>query len=72
MPDWMWAVGFVALYIVVTQWLLRKLGVPQLTSVTDTHADPYCVRKASGGCSVTAEASSPRSVIRFTAVPPSP
>jgi hypothetical protein len=28
MPDWMWIVGFVVLYIVITQWLLPKLGVP--------------------------------------------
>jgi uncharacterized membrane protein YdcZ (DUF606 family) len=28
MHDWAWFVGFVALYIVVTQWLLPKLGVP--------------------------------------------
>ncbi len=28
MPDWVWAVGFIALYIVMTQWLLPKLGVP--------------------------------------------
>ena len=28
MPDWVWIVGFVALYIVMTQWLLTKLGVP--------------------------------------------
>jgi hypothetical protein len=28
MPDWVWVVGFFALYIVVTQWILPKLGVP--------------------------------------------
>lgn len=28
MPDWAWLVGLVALYIVVMQWLLPKLGVP--------------------------------------------
>jgi hypothetical protein len=28
MPDWVWVVGFIALYIVLTQWLLPKLGVP--------------------------------------------
>jgi len=28
MPDWMWVAGFIALYIVLTQWLLPKLGVP--------------------------------------------
>ncbi len=27
MPDWVWIVGFFALYIVLTQWLLPKLGV---------------------------------------------
>ena len=28
MPDWVWVVGFIALYIVLTRWLLPKLGVP--------------------------------------------
>ncbi len=28
MSDWAWIVGFVGLYILVTQWLLPKLGVP--------------------------------------------
>ena len=28
MSDWVWVVGFIALYIVLTQWLLPKLGVP--------------------------------------------
>ena len=28
MSDWAWVVGFIALYIVLTQWLLPKLGVP--------------------------------------------
>ena len=28
MPQWVWVVGFIALYIVLTQWLLPKLGVP--------------------------------------------
>ena len=28
MPRWVWVVGFIALYIVLTQWLLPKLGVP--------------------------------------------
>jgi hypothetical protein len=28
MPDWVWVVGFIALYIVLTQWLLPKLRVP--------------------------------------------
>jgi uncharacterized membrane protein YdcZ (DUF606 family) len=28
MPDWVWVVGFIAVYVVLTQWLLPKLGVP--------------------------------------------
>jgi hypothetical protein len=28
MPQWLWVVVFVVGYIVVTQWLLPKLGVP--------------------------------------------
>ena len=28
MPDWVWAVGLVVVYIVTTQWVLPKLGVP--------------------------------------------
>ena len=28
MPEWVWAVGFVVAYLVLTQWLLPKLGVP--------------------------------------------
>ena len=28
MPDWVWVVGFIVLYILLTQWLLPKLGVP--------------------------------------------
>jgi hypothetical protein len=28
MPQWVWVVGFIALYIALTQWLLPKLGVP--------------------------------------------
>jgi hypothetical protein len=28
MPEWVWAVAFVAGYILLTQWLLPKLGVP--------------------------------------------
>jgi len=27
MPNWVWGIAFVVLYIVVTQWLLPKLGV---------------------------------------------
>ncbi len=28
MHDWMWFILFVIAYVVVTQWLLPKLGVP--------------------------------------------
>jgi hypothetical protein len=28
MPDWAWIVVFVVAYVVLTQWLLPKLGVP--------------------------------------------
>ena len=28
MPDWVWMIGFVIAYLVLTQWLLPKLGVP--------------------------------------------
>ena len=28
MPQWLWLVVFLVAYIVVTQWLLPKLGVP--------------------------------------------
>jgi hypothetical protein len=28
MPDWGWAVAFLVAYVVLTQWLLPKLGVP--------------------------------------------
>jgi hypothetical protein len=28
MPDWAWIVVFVVGYIVLTQWILPKLGVP--------------------------------------------
>jgi hypothetical protein len=28
MPNWVWGVAFVVAYVVVTQWLLPKLGVP--------------------------------------------
>ncbi len=27
MPNWVWGIAFVLAYIVVTQWLLPKLGV---------------------------------------------
>jgi hypothetical protein len=28
MSDWIWILAFIAVYIVLTQWLLPKLGVP--------------------------------------------
>jgi hypothetical protein len=28
MPEWVWIIGFVVAYVVLTQWLLPKLGVP--------------------------------------------
>jgi hypothetical protein len=28
MPNWLWIILFVAAYVVLTQWLLPKLGVP--------------------------------------------
>jgi len=28
MPDWIWMVAFFVGYVVLTQWLLPKLGVP--------------------------------------------
>lgn len=28
MPEWVWVVGFLVVYLVLTQWLLPKLGVP--------------------------------------------
>lgn len=28
MPEWIWVVAFLVAYIVLTQWLLPKLGVP--------------------------------------------
>lgn len=28
MPEWVWAVGFLVAYLLLTQWLLPKLGVP--------------------------------------------
>lgn len=28
MPDWIWALGFVVVYVLLTRWLLPKLGVP--------------------------------------------
>ncbi len=28
MPDWAWIVAFVVVYMILTQWLLPKLGVP--------------------------------------------
>ncbi len=28
MPDWVWMIVLVAAYLLLTQWLLPKLGVP--------------------------------------------
>ncbi len=28
MPSWLWIVLFVAFYLLLTQWVLPKLGVP--------------------------------------------
>ncbi len=28
MPNWVWGVAFVIAYVVLTQWLLPKLGFP--------------------------------------------
>jgi hypothetical protein len=28
MPDWVWGVALLIAYVVLTQWLLPKLGVP--------------------------------------------
>ena len=28
MPNWFWGVAFLVAYVVLTQWLLPKLGVP--------------------------------------------
>jgi uncharacterized membrane protein YdcZ (DUF606 family) len=28
MHDWVWIAGFVAVYVLLTQWLLPKLGIP--------------------------------------------
>lgn len=28
MPDWAWIVAFVVVYMILTQWLLPKLGLP--------------------------------------------
>lgn len=28
MPDWAWMIVFIVAYLVLTQWLLPKLGVP--------------------------------------------
>jgi len=28
MPDWVWGVAFLVAYVVLTQWILPKLGVP--------------------------------------------
>lgn len=28
MPDWIWIVGFIVAYLLLTRWLLPKLGIP--------------------------------------------
>ncbi len=28
MPDWIWVIGVFAAWLLLTQWLLPKLGVP--------------------------------------------
>jgi hypothetical protein len=28
MPNWLWGVAFLVAYIILTRWLLPKLGVP--------------------------------------------
>jgi hypothetical protein len=28
MPDWAWIIVFIVAYLLLTQWLLPKLGVP--------------------------------------------
>jgi hypothetical protein len=28
MLDWVWGAGFLVAYVVLTQWLLPKLGIP--------------------------------------------
>ena len=28
MPNWIWGTAFLVAYVVLTQWLLPKLGVP--------------------------------------------
>jgi hypothetical protein len=28
MPNWVWGLAFLVAYVVLTQWLLPKLGVP--------------------------------------------
>jgi hypothetical protein len=28
MPEWAWMIAFVVAYLLLTQWLLPKLGVP--------------------------------------------
>ncbi len=28
MPNWVWGVAFIVAYVVLTQWLLPKLGIP--------------------------------------------
>jgi hypothetical protein len=28
MPDWVWVIGFLVVYVVLTRWLLPRMGVP--------------------------------------------
>jgi hypothetical protein len=28
MPDWIWMIAIIAVWLLLTQWLLPKLGVP--------------------------------------------
>jgi hypothetical protein len=28
MPNWVWGVAFLVAYVVLTQWLLPRLGIP--------------------------------------------
>ncbi len=28
MPDWVWFIGIFAMYLVLTRWLLPKMGIP--------------------------------------------
>jgi hypothetical protein len=28
MPDWVWVIGFLVVYLLLTRWLLPRMGVP--------------------------------------------